>query len=211
MAYGQKSFLGINFQDSGGTAATTSMHWIPFLSEEIGIEKPPLVDVSMRGIFDEGDHFEGANVGGGDITIPVNARTLGVLLKAALGDPTTVSSGASLFTHTFLPATSDFDDLFANQPVTVYKSLDIPDTATLIFDLVGNALELSVNNGEFLTAKLGFSGARQQDNPIISPTIPTNKLMTWAVSSVDIVGVTPDIETDLSQLTITLEQVERCV
>ena len=40
MSYGMRSRIGIDRQDSGGTAMTQSMHWVSVLDESIGQDKP---------------------------------------------------------------------------------------------------------------------------------------------------------------------------
>ena len=80
--YGQDADIGICFQNSFGTALTNSIYWIPMLSEDIGAEKPELVSQTLRGIFEEGDHYQGANVVAGGISCEINPITIGALFKA---------------------------------------------------------------------------------------------------------------------------------
>lgn len=204
--YGQTTRLGISFQDSGGTSNVDSMHWLPFVNEGVGLDIPPLVSQNMRGVFDEGQDYQGAKMIAGDIVAEAQPLPIGVMLKAVFGEPSTVTSG-SLYTHTFKPRTSDWDSKFANQPFTLHKFLgDTGGSAQLFYDLNGNTLQLGVGAGEFLTATMGVVGGTHSQVAPSAASFPTGNRFTWDVASLSIGGSAID---HFSQFSVMLsEQLE---
>jgi len=181
--YGQKANLGICFQDSYGTSNTSSMHWIEFMSEDVVPKKEALKSQNMRGIFEEGDAYEGKNSADGNLEAEAHPITLGVFLTAIFGAPTTVNSDG-IYTHTWQPSQTDFDDKVANIPFTLYKDLNDGGSASLLYDLNGATLELGVANGEFLKSTLGVVGGNFEQLAALTPSFPNGKRWTWDVSSV---------------------------
>lgn len=204
MSYGQKSAVGIIFQNSYGTAGSvSSIHFIPFLSETLKLNKPPLYSENMRGIFDEGDTYEGPNTVEGDIETEAQPIALGAMIKTVMEEVTVVTSG-SVYTRTFKPRTSDFggdDGPTANNPVTIYTYLDT-GSAMLYSDMNGSILELSLANGEFLKAKVSFVGGTFQQNASAAASFPSGKRWTWDTASVSFGGTAVD---EVMNLTITLD------
>jgi len=187
MPYGNSSELGICFQDSYGTAQTDSMHWLPILDEDVGLEKPPLVSQSMRGIYDEGQNYEGANVTNGSLNSEAHPIALGALLYAAMGSPAVVNSDG-IYAHTFKPRTDEFDRFSANVPFTLHKYLDDAGSASLFYDLNASGLELSVSNGELLMAKLDIVGGKFEQISNVAAAYPTGKQFTWDAASISVGG-----------------------
>jgi len=200
MAYGQNSNIALGFQNSFGTSLTNSLYFIPHLSDGVGLDIPPLVDESMRGINDEGDTYEGPKSVGGDIESRAQAIPFGVLCKAMMGDPVTVNSGG-IYTHTFKPVTTDFDIKSANVPVTYYQYLDT-GSAQLHYDLVATTFEIGIAQGELLRAKVGFVGGKFMQRAPLSPVYPTGKRFAWNVTSLSVGGAAKSEQMDL---TITLD------
>jgi len=205
MPYGNNSEVGISFQDSYGTLNTSSMHWLPILDEDIGLEKPPLVSQSMRGIYDEGQHFEGANAVNGSINGEAHPIALGALLTAAFGGAVVVQSDG-IYAHTFKPRTTEFDSKSANIPFTLHKYLDDGGSASLFYDLNANGIEIGISNGELLMANLEIVGGKFQQIERIAAAYPTGKQWTWDSTSVSIAEAGID---EIKQLTIkTSESIE---
>lgn len=199
--YGQTTEVGICFQNSFGTVLTDSMYWIPFTSEEVGLDKPPLIEQDMTGIFDEGAHYEGANMIAGDINMEAHPISLGVFLKAAMGEPTTVDSG-NLHAHTFKPRTADWDEKAAANPCTIQKYYGV-GSADLLSDMVVGTYELNIANGEFLTFKAGWVGGTFAQQARIAPSYPTGKRWTFDQSSNSLGG---SGKSEISALTVTVEE-----
>jgi len=186
MAYGQSSNIGISFQNSYGTLLTNSVYWMPHLSDSVGKNIEQLMSESMRGIYDEGETYEGKNTSDGDLEFEVQPIPVGVILKAMFGEPTSVNSGA-IYSHTFKPRNSDFDELSAADPITYHQYLDT-GSAQLHYDLNANTLEMSVAQGELLKMTCGFVGGNFQQVAGISPSYPNEKHFTWDATSLSIGG-----------------------
>lgn len=201
MSYGQRSQIGISFQDSYGTALQNSIFWLPKVSEDVTVDKPPLIEQNLKGVLDEGQHFEGPNMVAGAISMEAAPIPLGVLLKCVLGEPTTVTSDA-LFTHTYEPQTADFDELSAGIPLTIEKYLDT-GSASLFSDMNGNTLELNIAQGEFMMATVAFVGGTFVQQTATAPVYPAIPLWTWDTTSLDIGGVA---KPEIMDMTIVVDE-----
>lgn len=202
MSYGQNSNLGIIFQNSFGTVGDTgSIHFLPMLSETIARKIPTLRSATMRGIIDAGDAYRGPEMNEGEIEVEAQPVPLGALLKSVLELTSSVQSGG-IYTHTFKPRTSDWDELSAIQPTTIYKYMET-GSAMLYGDMNGTTLEMSVANGEFLKAKVGYVGGIFSQIASVAASYPAGKKYTWDQSSVSIGG---SAVSEIEQLTITLEE-----
>ena len=203
MSYGQDSTVALCFQNSYGTALTNSPYWISHISESFAVTKEQLIAQGMRGLFYEGDHYEGMNACEGDLETEAHPITVGAILQAALGSPTTVQSG-NIYTHTFNPVTTDFDQFAANPPVTIVKDLNDGGSAHLYYDMVAANLTLSVANGEFLKAKIGFMGGKYSQTSALTASYPTGKSnWTWDVASMSMGGAA---QVDIAALNVVLEE-----
>jgi len=201
MPYGQDAKIGIAFQASHGDAVTDvgSFYPMPFLSESVTPNVPELISMNMQGRFDEGEAYAGARNVGGTISNESQPVSLGVALKAICGTSTIVSSNA-IFTHTFKPATSDFDTNVINIPLTMWKNLADAGQVPVYQDLVATRLELSVTNGEFLTAALNLTGgvvAAKTTSQALA--VAEGKKWTWDVTSIELGGAA---NTEISALTV---------
>lgn len=201
MSYGQESQIGISFQNSFGTSLQDSVFWIPKMSEGLNKEIPPLIEQNLKGIFDEGAHYEGPHSVNGPIETEANPVSLGVMLKCVMGEPTTVTSD-SLYTHTFKPRTSDWDGLAANVPVSIEKYLGV-GSADLFSDMNGSSLTLSIANGELMKAAVEFVGGTHAQQANTAASYPTNNLWTWDATSVSIGG---SGKSEIMDMSITLNE-----
>jgi hypothetical protein len=209
MPYGQDAKVGLGFQNSHGTPVTDigSFYLMPFLSESISPDVPELLSQNMEGRFDEGESYSGARNVGGTISNESQPVTVGVLLKAIMGDPVSVSNSTALgefWNHTFKPRTADFDVNVTGNPMTVHKNLADGGTVPVYQDIVCTRIELGVNNGEFLIAAAAFTGgvvATKQTSDALSAA--TGKKWTWDVTSIELGGVA---NTDFANLSIVIDE-----
>jgi len=202
--YGQTTDIGIALQNSWGTPNVSSLHWVPFLTEGLGLNIPPLIDESMRGVFDEGDHYAGPRTVDGDLSVKAKPIALGQLLATFFNSPTsTKADSADVYSHVYIPSTADYDTTYcAKRPVTIIKNLDV-GSAMQMSDMNANSLEMSINNGELLNIAVGFVGGHFQQIAPITPSFGTGKAWTWDQTSVDIGGAANG---DVTQLTVTLTE-----
>lgn len=202
MSYGQKSNVGLIFQNSYGTAGSVnSIHFIPHLSESLKINKPPMYSENMRGIYDEGDSYEGANTVDGSIECEVQPISIGALLKSVMNLESSTQSGG-IYTHLFKPRTADFDELCAGNPVTAYVYRDT-GSAMLYSDLNGSVLELGYANGEFNMARVDYVGGTFSQNASQAASYEVGKRFKFDVNSVSFGGTAVD---EVEDLTITLDE-----
>lgn len=202
MGYGNNGTLAINFQNSFGTSNVSSPYFLPLNGEGVAFKKDPLMSGEMRGRFEEGATYEGPNSIEGDIDIDLDIVNIGVMCKAVMGDPTTVTSD-SLYTHTFKPRTSDFDANIAGNPLSLEKYLDDGGSAQLYYDCVGSMLELAIANGEFLTAKMGIMGGKFSRSANTTASFPSDSKYTWDITSLSLGGAA---NSDILSMTITLDE-----
>lgn len=208
MPYGQDSKLGIAFQNSWGTAADVgSMYTMPFLSENISPEVPELLSANMEGRYDEGEAYSGPRNVGGTLVTESQPVTLGVMLKAVFGEPTTTTdsvAAGTFYSHSFKPRTADFDTNVTGNPITVYKNLADGGQVPLYQDAVCTRMELAVANGEFLTQRIDVTGgnvAAKTTSQDIGTA--TGKKWTWDVTSVQLGGAA---NTDFANLSIIIDE-----
>ncbi len=185
--YGLNAGIAMGFQNSFGTSNVNSLHFIPILNENVGVNQPPLISENLAGIFDEAQDFAGPRTVEGDIAADAHPLSTGMMISAVLGPPTTVTSGG-IFTHTWKPRTTDFDIFAANQPITYHKDLNV-GSAMLFYDLVGNSLELGIANGELAKVTVGFMGGSFEQIAAVAKSLPTGRpRWPWNVASVSIGG-----------------------
>lgn len=208
--YGQLTTLGISFQDSYGVfteagsypnVVADSYHFVEFTSEDIGLEIPPLLDESMRGVFDEGDSYAGARMISGTLAVNALPLAMGVLFKAMFGAPTTVTS-AGYYTHTFKPRTADFDGKCAGTPFSIQKNMGVT-SADIFADLNMTTLELGITQGQLMRATATIVGGTFGRRSAAAASFDTGKRFTWDQSSISISGSAND---EVTEATITIEE-----
>lgn len=187
MTLGVKGIIGVAHQNSFGTApSVSSVMYLPFLSESIGLQVPPLYNNDFDGVIEEASEVEeGPRTIGGDLTLNAGPITLGQLLKSALGDPTTTVAGSS-YQHVFVPRSGDFDIYSAQRPCAIVKTWAGVNTAELLYNMALGTLELSCAAGELLKVKAGFVGGVQ--SYIAPPTVsyPAGRRVPWDVASIQV-------------------------
>lgn len=204
MGYGTSATLGITFQNSYGTASgVSSTVFIPFVSENVGLEIPDLIPESKTGLFDEADSEGGPRSITGDISFEPRPIELGYFIKAVCGDAYSVVSSGNIYNHYFKPRTSDWDDSAANVPFTLYKDLATTDDAMFHKDLVGTSLEFSIANGELLKGSMGVIGGTEGTVTTQTASYHGGRYFTWDVTSVSLGGTA---NADIEQMTITLNE-----
>lgn len=202
MAYSQKSNIGLIFQNSFGTpGAVTSIHFIPHLSDNVALAIPPMYSENQRGVFDEGDTYEGPRTVAGDLQSEAQPIALGAMLKSIMNlESSTQSLG--IYTHLFKPRTVDFDEVSAGNPVTHYSYLDT-GSAMLFSDLNGTSLEIGIANGELLKSTVSYVGGNFTQNANVAATYSVGRRWTWDQSSLTIAT---SAQPEIQNLTITLDE-----
>lgn len=180
----------------------SSADWLPFLSSSVGKNIPPLYSESMRGIFEEGDSYAGPHMNDGDIDVEATPSALNILLHAMLNRETLVTSG-SVKTMTFKPRVTDWDDVSAGRPFTVYQSLKV-GSAFKFGNMNATSLEMNFATGELLKAKLSVvGGAFNQTAPTSATQVTQNMHWPWDTTSISFNG---SANSDVVDLTIKLDE-----
>lgn len=204
MGYGTNAVVGISFQSSYGTASgVSSLMYIPFVSETVGLDIPELVPESKTGRFDASDSEGGPRTVTGDLSFEPSPIELGLLLKSVLGEADSVTNSGGIYKHVFTPRTSDWDDSAANQPLSIYKDLATASDALYHRDLVGSALELSIANGELMKGSVSFVGGTEGTTTTQTASYHGGRFFTWDTTSVSLGGAG---NADVEQLTFTLDE-----
>ena len=207
MAYGQNSKIGIMFQDSYHTHVdsmnfvASSVYWIPHLSDTIKLNIPPLYSENMRGIYDEGDSYEGAKTVDGDLQSEAQPIAVGAMLKTALELTGSINVG-SAYQHTFKPRTTEHSELSANNPFTHYAYLDT-GSSFLHHNLNASMLELGIANGEFFKAKITVAGGWFSQVAPSAASYDVGKRWTWDTASLSLGGAGVS---EIQNMTITMDE-----
>ena len=203
MSYGQDVSIGVCFQNSFGTSQVNSVYHISHISEAFAVAKEQIITQGMRGIYDEGEHYEGKNMNEGEFEAEIHPISLGVLLKAMFGDPVSVTSGA-IYNHTFKPRTTDFDEFAASDPVTIAKDMGDAGSGHLYYDMVANTLGLSIANGELLKATQAFVGGSYEQASALAASYPLgNDHFVWDASSITFGG---SAQPDMLNVSVSIEE-----
>ena len=204
--YGSDMKISIAHQNSFGTPVTAvgSFTAIPVLSETLAGDKPPLEINNMRGVHDAGPTKEGANSISGGFEAEANPISIGALLKAAFGTPTsTKANSASVYTHVFVPDSADFDQFAAMRPLTIVKDFADGSSADLFSDMVCSNIALSIANSELLKVSVEFLGGKQGHKASIATAFEdTSRAFAWDVASMSTGGVAVE---EVMDCTITLD------
>lgn len=198
MPYGNDAVIGIAMQNSFGTvAAVGSIHQVPLLNEDYGLKQEELISQNMNGRFDQGDSYSGKRQYGGTLECEAQPKALGVLLTAAINDPTVATSG-TLKTYTFAPRTGDWGTHSPNRPFTYYKYLAEGGSAQLFYDLCGSRLELQLSEGGFLMARLAAVGGKTSAVASQALTLDSGRRWPWNQGSLSLNGTAVGIASDFS-------------
>ena len=93
-AQGARAQMALGFESVYGTPPASGNFWrMPFASTNLGSEQPLLSSELLGYGRDPLPPVKDAITADGDVVIPIDARFLGIWLKAAFGAPTTTGSG----------------------------------------------------------------------------------------------------------------------
>ena len=188
--YGTEVQIGIGFQNSWDTAPSQagSFYPVPMLSESIALDRPPLELANMQGVYDDITPKEGPHTIGDTLECEVHPLALGVLLRAAVGDPTsTKANSADVYDHVFVPGTSDFDKFAALTPHAISKRWNDGGSADLFYNMQGASLALNIANGELLKASFSVMGGAYSQSNVGSSAYPdVARAWTWDQTSVSV-------------------------
>lgn len=198
--YGMKGHVMVNFQDSMGTAQTSSLQAVPITEEGLVHSIEQITEANMFARYGESPYHEGAHTVEGDVSLESNPTAIGWFLKSAFGfNSTTTTSDSGLQSHVFVPATSDFDCRAPVDPMTIETYRDV-GSAALYYDLFCNNLTLNVANGQLLTMTAAMMGSGFSRKANATPVYDIAPPFIWDQASASYNGAAV---TDLRDLTVT--------
>lgn len=198
MAYGQGGHIGISFQESLGTAYTSSMEYFPFISESLVENIEDLLSECLTSRLDEPDAYEGMHSIEGDIVTEVHPALIGKILKAWAGQSSMTGHVGSCYQHQFIPLAVDWDSERAALPpftVEVYKDTG---SAYQFFDCMANQITLEIAQGTLYKATMGIIGAQFAWMNKTSPSYEAGSFFAWDVVSVSLGGSGIDYASNLT-------------
>jgi len=188
--FGASAKLGISRQNSFGTAAT-SLFGFPFASQDLNYTWAELTDDSITGRPDWSDRVTGISGLAGTVTANFHPLAHGWFLRSCFGSCVDSAIGSG-FTHTYNPATANFDVNATIPPITMY--VDQGETGASsgyqFYDCFVNQAELSLSAGGYLRGAYTILG--KNAGLITKPTVidfPSGaKPLLWSSTSVAIAG-----------------------
>ena len=148
-AQGARAQMALAFETSYGTPPAAGAYWkMPFASSSLGAEQPLLSSELLGYGRDPIAPVKDAITADGDVTVPLDARFLGVWLKALFGAPTT--SGTGPYTHEFRSGGWDLPSMAIEVGMP-----EVPHFA-MSSGVVANQLSWQMQRAGLVTATLGL-------------------------------------------------------
>lgn len=200
MGYGQEGHIGFCFQQSFGTAYTSSMDYFNFISETITESIEDLISEGLSSRLDEPDAYEGMHGIAGDVVMEVHPITVGKMLKAWAGQSSETGYIGSCYEHNFVPLSGDWsDEVSALPPMTVEIYRDT-GSAYQYYDMLLDKLQFDISQGTLYKMTASFIGAQFQWMAKTSPSYYAGSYFAWDTVSVSLAASAID---EASQLTVT--------
>ncbi len=207
--YGRQASIGLCFQNSFGTVAdiANSAQTIPIVSDNITPKRPIINQQNMRGVYEEGESFQGPSEVSGEIEMETHPVAMGYMLGAFFGTAS-VTNSDNIYLHEWVGKSSPFDGSGGSsfkRPVTYASANKYGGLDTNFYNLVANTLQVNVANGELLKFTTGFIGGRDDDgSTAFTESFPAgNEVFTWDASSVTITNL--GAVSKIKDLSISLE------
>jgi len=157
MAYGTDGFLGITKQGSWGTA-TTSWHFVPFVSEGLNTNIETIMPASILDRYDEPNPLEGLQAVEGDIVMGIKSVLIvpPVLACGLWSSTTTITLSGAVYTHEFKLTQDRFDTNAALTPYgfQIYRGVE---QAFQLTDGQANTLEIAITAGSIVQMTTGIN------------------------------------------------------
>lgn len=156
-AHGFNGFIGFAKESSAGTAVAAT-NYVEALSENFALSIDRYITKAITGKLQEPDDEAGLRRIQGSITAPFHPQDGGHFLNMVLGlnTQTTVLSGF-LWNNEFKFRTTDFDELFAQQPYTFEIFRDVSSSQRYAGAL-GSSLEFNVTGNQALNTTVELIG-----------------------------------------------------
>lgn len=190
MSYGAQIKFGVGRQTAVGSYVTAagSFNPIPLTSEDVGLTKEEVVSANLTGRFEQGAVFDGVANIDGTIEFECTPYAMGTFLMAGVNNASGVQS-ADLMTHVFLPRTGDYNSLYVNEPITIYKQFADSNSAELYYDCQVSQVEFTVAQGQLMRGRATVAGGTRLSTGVGSANIfpaaaEVDNLFLWDVTSI---------------------------
>ena len=196
MGYGINGHVGICFQQSFGTAFTSSFHYMNMLSESLVETKNPIVREHLKGRYSDSGILEGFNTIAGDIVMQAHPILIGKILKAWCGQSSSGGPSGMSYTHTFKPRDADWDEKSALPPMTieVYRGAG---SAHQYYDCVADGININIAHGAIVSVTMSVIGGKFSKVAKRTPTFQTGNEFTFDQASITLGGTATDKLTSL--------------
>lgn len=154
-AQGARSQLAVAFESSYGTPPAPGDFWkVPFASTTLGSEQPLLSSELLGFGRDPIAPVKDAITVDGDVVIPIDARYLGIWLKALFGAPTTTGASAP-YSHEFRSGGWSLPSLAIEVGMP-----DVPYFA-MVSGVVAGQISWQMQRSGLVTATVGLVGQKE--------------------------------------------------
>ena len=202
MAYGMKGHLGICFQQSYGTAYTSSFHYFPLINESLIENIPLLISEGVRGRFEEGPSHEGAHDISGDVTVEAHPILSGKLFTAWAGQSSGTLSNSS-YVHLIKPKATDWGELAAVPPMTIEVYRD-GGSAHQYYDVLCDQLVTDIAHGAIIKHTMSIKGGKFSKVAKTTASYLAGSEFTWDQASISFQGSANGGIDEIPQITITM-------
>lgn len=200
--YGFAGHIGFAKETSGGTPVAVT-NYVEGMSEDLAASIDRFEPINIHGKYSEPDDQAGIRRIGGNIAIPVNPQTIGLLLLGVMGiqSNTVVLSGA-LHRHEFKMRTNEWDTKHPLQPFTFEIFRDVA-SAQQYAGINISQLQLSVAPNQELRATMNVIGRSTTDIAATTPAFVATPAapFTFDTCSISIGGAAAD---NIEGITLTL-------
>lgn len=199
MAYGANAYLGITFQNSFGSAKTSDLTFIPFVSESLTVNFENIESASITKNFDKPDSYRGMQSIEGDIQMEVHPVLIGHFLKAWHGQSQT--SGSGTVTHSFVPVQNDWQEGVCTLPPVTFVVYTGVGSAHVFYDCLVNQLTFTAAHNALYQCTASIIGGRHAYAPATQPQYLPGSFYNFDTCSLSLNGQAFD---SASQLEIVL-------
>lgn len=199
MPFGQLAHLGIAKEVTWGIPVAAS-DYLPLISESLNKEIEQVISQAKKGIVDEPQSFEGQHNIAGDLSFEVHPGSLGHILRAAFGAPTTSQpdgvGNPTVYQHEFIPVQDKFAPECALPPYSIEVHRDL-EQAFQYAGVVVNNLSLSFGTDQkIMQAQASVIAKALALIAKTTPSFETTEPFRWHQAVISINGTTNnDIQT----------------
>lgn len=205
MAVGMEGFLGVGVESSGGADATGAysaaiVDFIPFVSENLTVQRNDLPDPSIWTNFDERRMYNGLQRVEGGIQTVMHPLLTGYLLRSAFDVTTSaranlflngISSHAGVIGHRFITGQTQFQSGSGSDlPTLTFEINRGPimgaGSSFMYYNNAANVMELTIEAGQFARCNFEYIGRTYGGKIRSTPSYVPAEAFLWNTASVSV-------------------------